>query len=181
MMDMASQKSPLEVVAICDIWTLARDQRATQVKELFGTSPRTYKYSEQMLASNDIDGHDRDETVNSRIQRYIMGFRMRSPVSWRSLTGRVSDYIGMRQPKRSWMRLFRVSGGRIADRPASTVRSRNICSYQLSAHRLGRAAPKNRKPFPGGRAERVRCALSFWRAFSLQLLRGTKFRSFFAI
>jgi predicted dehydrogenase len=56
MAHMAAQHTPVEVVSVCDIWTLARDRRAAQVKELFGTSPRTYKYSEQMLASSDIDG-----------------------------------------------------------------------------------------------------------------------------
>ena len=56
MAHMASQQMPVEMVAVCDIWTLARDRRAAQVKEMFGTSPRTYKYSEQMLGSPDIDG-----------------------------------------------------------------------------------------------------------------------------
>lgn len=56
MVHMASQKTPVEVVAVCDIWTLARERRAAQVKELFGSVPRSYKYSEQMLASPDIDG-----------------------------------------------------------------------------------------------------------------------------
>lgn len=56
MAHMAAQQSPLEIVAVCDIWTLARDRRAAQVKEMFGTSPRTYKYSEHMLSSSEIDG-----------------------------------------------------------------------------------------------------------------------------
>jgi predicted dehydrogenase len=56
MVHMAAQRTPVEVVAVCDIWTLARERRAAQVKDLFGTSPQVYKYSEKMLASADIDG-----------------------------------------------------------------------------------------------------------------------------
>ncbi|MBV9300811.1 MAG: Gfo/Idh/MocA family oxidoreductase [Acidobacteriaceae bacterium] len=56
MVHMASRRTPLEVVAVCDIWSLARERRAAQVKDLFGTDPQTFKYSEQMLARNDIDG-----------------------------------------------------------------------------------------------------------------------------
>ncbi len=52
----ASARTPLEVVAVCDIWKLARESRAGQVKQLFGAAPRTYQYSEEMLASRDIDG-----------------------------------------------------------------------------------------------------------------------------
>lgn len=55
MVHMAAQHTPVEVVAVCDIWTLARERRAAQVKEMFGTAPRIYKYSEQMLPSPDID------------------------------------------------------------------------------------------------------------------------------
>ncbi|MGH9697814.1 MAG: Gfo/Idh/MocA family protein, partial [Bryobacteraceae bacterium] len=39
MVQMAAGRTPVEVVAVCDIWTLARERRATQVKELFGTEP----------------------------------------------------------------------------------------------------------------------------------------------
>lgn len=56
MVHMAAQHTPVEVVAVCDIWTLARERRAAQVKDLFGTSPEVYKYSEKMLASSGIDG-----------------------------------------------------------------------------------------------------------------------------
>lgn len=56
MVHMAAQRSPVEVVAVCDIWSMARDNRANQVKEMFGSAPTTYKYSEEMLARSDIDG-----------------------------------------------------------------------------------------------------------------------------
>src|SRR5579875_1205388 len=52
----ASKRTPVEVVAVCDIWSLARDQRATQVKAAFNVEPSVYRYSEEMLASPDIDG-----------------------------------------------------------------------------------------------------------------------------
>ena len=52
----AAKKTSLEVVAVCDIWSVAREARAAQVKRLFENTPRAYKYSEQMLASPDIDG-----------------------------------------------------------------------------------------------------------------------------
>ncbi len=52
----AAQRTPLEVVAVCDIWSYAREHRASQVKELFGQDPKVFKYSEEMLASPDIDG-----------------------------------------------------------------------------------------------------------------------------
>ncbi len=56
MAHMASQTIPVEIVAVCDLWNKARETRAAQVHQLFGNSPRMYQYSEQMLASPDIDG-----------------------------------------------------------------------------------------------------------------------------
>src|SRR5579884_2653490 len=46
---LASKRTPVEVVAVCDIWSLARERRAAQVKRAFGAEPRSYKYSEEML------------------------------------------------------------------------------------------------------------------------------------
>jgi predicted dehydrogenase len=56
MVHLASKQTPVETVAVCDIWSLAREQRAAQVKKLFGTEPQLFKYSEEMLSRNDIDG-----------------------------------------------------------------------------------------------------------------------------
>ena len=56
MVHMAQQKAPVEVVAVCDIWSIAREGRAKQVKDLFGGDPKAYKYSEQMLEAGDFDG-----------------------------------------------------------------------------------------------------------------------------
>jgi hypothetical protein len=53
---MASKQMPVETVAVCDIWSFARDQRAAQVKVAFNFDPQCYKYSEEMLARKDIDG-----------------------------------------------------------------------------------------------------------------------------
>lgn len=56
MVHMASKKTPVETIAVCDIWSLARERRAAQVKEMFGGEPKAYKYSEEMLGRSDIDG-----------------------------------------------------------------------------------------------------------------------------
>jgi predicted dehydrogenase len=56
MVKLASQQTQVESVAVCDIWSLAREQRAAQVKKYFNLEPQAYKYSEDMLANKDIDG-----------------------------------------------------------------------------------------------------------------------------
>jgi len=56
MVQMAAREIPVETIAVCDLWSLARERRAQQVSDIFHTRPQTYQYSEQMLARNDIDG-----------------------------------------------------------------------------------------------------------------------------
>src|SRR6204780_4663473 len=56
MVQLAAKEIPVETVAVCDIWSLAREQRAAQVKAAFNLEPQSYKYSEEMLARKDIDG-----------------------------------------------------------------------------------------------------------------------------
>jgi predicted dehydrogenase len=56
MVKMASKEVPVETIAVCDLWKLARDRRAAQVKRFFNLDPKCYQYSEQMLANKDIDG-----------------------------------------------------------------------------------------------------------------------------
>jgi len=56
MVHLASRQTPVETVAVCDLWSLARERRAAQVKKFFGAEPRQYQYSEEMLAGKDIDG-----------------------------------------------------------------------------------------------------------------------------
>ena len=56
MVQMASKQIAVECVAVCDIWTLARERRAAQVQKAFNSQPKTFKYSEDMLELKDIDG-----------------------------------------------------------------------------------------------------------------------------
>src|ERR1700758_28912 len=56
MVQMASKQTPVETIAVCDIWKLARERRAAQVKRMFNLEPKCYKYSEELLANKDIDG-----------------------------------------------------------------------------------------------------------------------------
>ena len=56
MVALASKQMPVETVAVCDIWSLARAHRAAQVRRAFNLEPLSFKYSEEMLALKDIDG-----------------------------------------------------------------------------------------------------------------------------
>ncbi len=56
MVSLAAKQMPVETVAVCDLWSLAREHRAAQVKRLFNLEPQSYKYSEKMLEQKDIDG-----------------------------------------------------------------------------------------------------------------------------
>src|SRR5580692_1622553 len=56
MVQMASQQTAVESVAVCDLWSVARDRRAAQIKKYFNGDPQSYKHSEEMLANKDIDG-----------------------------------------------------------------------------------------------------------------------------
>ena len=56
MAQLASRHMQVETVAVCDLWSLARQHRAAQVTRAFNSEPQQYKYSEEMLARKDIDG-----------------------------------------------------------------------------------------------------------------------------
>jgi predicted dehydrogenase len=56
MAQLAAKQMPVETVAVCDLWSLAREHRAAQVKRMFNLDPQTYQYHEEMLARKDIDG-----------------------------------------------------------------------------------------------------------------------------
>src|ERR1700683_83209 len=56
MAQLAAKQSPVEMVAVCDLWNQARERRAAQVRKAFGLEPQMYQYSEDMLARKDIDG-----------------------------------------------------------------------------------------------------------------------------
>ena len=55
MVQLAAKQMPVETVAVCDLWSMARERRAAQVRHAFNTEPRSYKYSEEMLEQKDID------------------------------------------------------------------------------------------------------------------------------
>src|SRR5438445_11287803 len=55
MAQLASAQTPVEVGAVCDLWSLAREERAAQVRKAFNLEPQQYQYSEQMLANKDND------------------------------------------------------------------------------------------------------------------------------
>lgn len=56
MVALASKRTPVEVVAVCDLWNMAREHRAAQVKKAFNLEPQAFRYSEELLALRDIDG-----------------------------------------------------------------------------------------------------------------------------
>src|SRR5271156_5897902 len=45
MVELAAKQMPVETVAVCDLWSLAREHRAAQVKRVFNLDPQIYKYS----------------------------------------------------------------------------------------------------------------------------------------
>jgi predicted dehydrogenase len=56
MVQLASSQTAVESVAVCDLWSLARERRADQIKKYCGSEPQSFKYSEEMLSRKDIDG-----------------------------------------------------------------------------------------------------------------------------
>ena len=55
MVQEAAKQTPVETMAVCDLWSLAREARGAQVKAAFNNEPKSYQYIEQMLANKDID------------------------------------------------------------------------------------------------------------------------------
>jgi predicted dehydrogenase len=51
----AQTDSNFDYRSVCDIWSVNREKAADEVKELFGTRPKTYKYSEELLADPELD------------------------------------------------------------------------------------------------------------------------------
>ncbi len=45
----------IELRSICDLWSVNRENSADDARQLFGQRPRTYQYSEELLADPDID------------------------------------------------------------------------------------------------------------------------------
>src|ERR1035437_2963795 len=51
MLKMSAETDPnFDVRRFCDLWSVNREKAADQVQQLFGKRPKTYKYSEEMLA-----------------------------------------------------------------------------------------------------------------------------------
>src|SRR5262245_24679633 len=56
MLKLSAQTDPnFEVRSVCDLWSVNRDRAAVAVQKLFGNRPKTYKYSEEMLADPGLD------------------------------------------------------------------------------------------------------------------------------
>lgn len=56
MLKLSSRTDPnFDLRSVCDLWSLNREKAADNVKELFGIRPKTYKYSEEILADRDLD------------------------------------------------------------------------------------------------------------------------------
>ena len=56
MTEIAARHSPVEIVAVCDLWNKARERRAAQVKHQLKHDPQQYQYLEEMLLRKDVDG-----------------------------------------------------------------------------------------------------------------------------
>jgi len=48
-------KQNVEITAVCDLWSHARDRAADQVRTQFGRAPRAFQHMEDLLALRDVD------------------------------------------------------------------------------------------------------------------------------
>ncbi|MBN2289953.1 MAG: Gfo/Idh/MocA family oxidoreductase [Candidatus Glassbacteria bacterium] len=56
MLQMSAATDPnFDLHSVCDIWSVNREKGADHAKKLFGTRPKTFKYSEDLLADPDLD------------------------------------------------------------------------------------------------------------------------------
>ena len=56
MLKLTSQTDPnFDLVAVCDLWSVNREKAAVHAHDLFGLRPKTYQYSEEMLADPKLD------------------------------------------------------------------------------------------------------------------------------
>lgn len=51
----AATDPKFDVRSVCDLWTTNRERGAADVQRLFGSKPKMFKYSEEMLADKDLD------------------------------------------------------------------------------------------------------------------------------
>ena len=56
MLKLSAQTDPkFDVRSVCDLWSVNRERAAGEVQRLFGTRPKTFKYSEELLADPSLD------------------------------------------------------------------------------------------------------------------------------
>ena len=56
MLKLSSRVDPnFDVRSVCDLWSVNRDKAADAVQKMFGTRPKTFKSSEEMLADRELD------------------------------------------------------------------------------------------------------------------------------
>jgi len=51
----AATDSKFDLRSVCDLWSLNRERAAADAQSLFGATPKTFKYSEELLADPDLD------------------------------------------------------------------------------------------------------------------------------
>ena len=55
MIKMCQKDGNIALHSVCDIWSGNRERSAERAKSLFGERPKTYKYSEDLLADSEVD------------------------------------------------------------------------------------------------------------------------------
>src|SRR5687767_11716214 len=56
MLKLSSATDPnFDFRSVCDLWSVNREKAADHATELFGLRPKTYKYSEELLAEAQLD------------------------------------------------------------------------------------------------------------------------------
>ena len=68
MLKMSAETDPnFDLRSVCDLWSVNRERAADDAQRLFGKRPRTFQYSEEMLADPDLDAvDDRDRRSPAR-------------------------------------------------------------------------------------------------------------------
>ena len=56
MLKLSKETDPnFDLRSVCDLWSVNREKSADDAQRLFGMRPKTYKYSEELLADRDLD------------------------------------------------------------------------------------------------------------------------------
>ena len=56
MLELSAATDPnFDIRSVCDLWSVNRDRAADDVQRRFGHRPKTYQYSEEMLADKELD------------------------------------------------------------------------------------------------------------------------------